>query len=152
MNNRSNKKGEWQELILLSWRDFCDNGDKGPAVKVTFARYGREVRYSYTPGVLDDDGKFRSVQYLHDRNIHCYLELLRWASVVVAVARDAGVDNVKRSGYGLKVMLREEAKKLRAEKQEEKEEKEEKKKKMPSSISKPTFGVSIGEILKAKQK
>lgn len=152
---RTNKAGEWQELLVLTEGDIVRGAStNGPAIRVTFARYGREVRYSHTPGVADDEGSFRPVQHLHDRNAQTYLLLLQYAHVAVTVSKQLDPEMVAQNPYGLKRSLRDAIETLDAEKEDKLASfPQEKKAKARSQkpISKPTLGVSIGEMLKAKQ-
>lgn len=148
---RTNKAGEWQELLVLTEGDVVKGAPtSGPAIRVTFARYGREVRYSHTPGVADDDGGFRPVQHLHDRNAKTYLLLLQYARVAVTVSKQVDPEMVAMNPYRLKRLLRDAIETVEQE-EAKPEQQEGPKRKKTRPITKPTLGVSIGEMLRAKQ-
>ena len=154
---RTNKVGDWQELVVLSFNDITKDtvsGDdlRGPAVKVTFARFGREVRFSHTPGVLDQDGVFRPVQHLHHRDLEAYIFLLKYTEATVVIARDVGPEMLANLSHSLKKKLREAHRELSNQVVSEKVKKVEKKQESSSkSLTNPTFGTSIGEMVKAKK-
>ena len=151
---RTNKAGDWQELLVLAESDLVGGEVPGPAIRVTFARYGREVRYSHTPGVVDDDGRFRPVQHIHDRNTRSYLLLLQYTSIAVAATKKLDPESVAAQSHGLKLTLKKAMEESMDQVASEgpqsfPEKKQEQPKAQP--ITKPTLGVSIGEMLKAKQ-
>jgi hypothetical protein len=155
---RTNKAGDWQELLVLT---ECDLGigspGAGPAIRVTFARYGREVRFSHTPGVIDDDGQFRPVQHLHDRSVRGYTLLLQYTSIAVEATRKLDPEAVVAQSYWIKKMLKDAVEASMDETASEgpqafPEPEQQQKAQKAQSLTKPTLGVSIGEILKAKQK
>lgn len=149
---RTNKAGDWQKLVVLTDDDLFGNPPKaGPAVKVTFARYGREVRYSHTAGMVDDDGQFRSVQHLHDRNLSSYIMLLQYTRAAVAVAKQLDPETVAEQSYNLKGALRKAMREAMDEVLEEPVPEQQSKQEKPKPITKPTLGATIGEMMKAKQ-
>lgn len=135
---------------MLTEGDLVGPEGPGPAIRVTFARFGREVRYSHTPGVVDDDGQFRPIQHLHDRNVRSYILLLQYATIAVAATKKLDPEAVAAQSYGLKRSLRKAMEE--SEKAPQPRERDEPKKKQKAQpITKPSLGVSIGEMLKAKQ-
>lgn len=156
--NRANKAGEWKEMLVLTEGDLLQGSPKsGPAVRVTFASYGREVRYSHTPGVVDEGG-FRSVQHIHDRNVGVYRFLFLYGNMAVDVAKQLDPKKLADHPHIVKKLLMDTHKDI-ASKVEGCLRKEDnlatfpQKKESPRpSLTKPTLGVSIGEILKARRK
>ena len=152
MGGRINKRGEWQELFVLAESEMVEMGvQPGPAVRVTFARFGNEVRFSHTPGVIDDKKEFRHVQHLHDRNILGYVGLFQETLIAVAAAKQIGPEAIMMHPMLLKEALSKARRDIATMDQKSQPKKSNPKTNPKSDSLKPTLGASIGDILKAKQ-
>jgi len=147
--DRTNKSGDWKELLLLKESDFFGNF-KGAeiAVRITFSYYGRELRFSHTPGIINRDGRFQPVQNLHDRKMNAYLDIFTFGRVAIESAKELNPETIVLNSEETKKSLKKAFNTISQEAEEYTKRVEKKKK----PITNPTFGVSIGEMLQAKQK
>lgn len=150
--NRKNKGGDWHELMVLSDGVLFGNSKpSGPAVQVTYARYGRETRYSHTLGIIRD-GAFHPIQHIHDRNLVTYVRLLEYASVTVAAAHKTTPETISAVPQIMTEALRKRAmmEALIDLGRVSHEEPKQVQNVQPVPRSKSGFGASIGDMLKAK--
>jgi len=149
---RTNKAGEWHELMVISEGElFGPQGHPaGSAVRATYARYGREFRFSHTLGVIREGG-FHPIQHIHDRNMVDYVVLLECSAIVVVAAKKTSVEIIRDNPALFKTQMRSRIEQDELiQKSRESIEKPKKRKKV-QPVSKPGFGASIGDMLKSKQ-
>lgn len=86
----SDGKVVWKEVHLVKG---TSQGSVTPAVKIT---HGGRAMYSYTVGVVDEEGSFRPYLHLSDTHITEFISLLSRAALWVQ-------ENTNKSKPGLRV-------------------------------------------------
>jgi len=158
---RNNKSVDWKELFIVTAGDFKIEGFSKqattPAVKITFSRVGRENRFSHTPGSYNHEtGDFRNIQHIHQRSLDAYRLLLNYSNLAVQMAkRPQDFERIIMHPQAAKNALINvvmDLEKESAEKQMLKDVIESAENPpLKRTRSKPSFGASIGEIVKSKE-
>lgn len=157
-SEKSMKKGKginWKKLVMFSRSDLLglDSVALDPAIKITFAWFGpNEARFSYTLGITEEDGTFRSVQHINHRRLRTYMDLLNVGQAVVDFASGFGhLEVLAENPYTIKHTLSGIFKDVKGENPVSEPLGKKSTNRPKVYLKKPDFGASIGEMIKSKK-